>query len=125
MTRPHKSGEGKRDLVIRARFTATEKQKLFLLAAEAGLTPSDFIRSRTIGAAPHIRKATPERAAMIEALGQLGKIGSNVNQIARALNRRQESGELTGLSVAEIDYTLHELKIITGALIKALDDHGH
>jgi hypothetical protein len=91
-----------------------------LLAQNASLTPSDFIRSRTIDAAAKIKKATPERAILITALGQLGKIGSNINQVARELNRRDD-GALSEVSAAIIDGALLELKELTTKILKLME----
>ena len=41
MARPQKMGDQKRDLTIRVRVTSAEKQRIWKLAAEAAVTPSD------------------------------------------------------------------------------------
>jgi uncharacterized protein (DUF1778 family) len=89
MARPLKGGGDKRESIIRVRFTAAEKIQIQKAASSRGLTVSDFIRVLAINASPLFRKATPERAAFIKGLAELGKIGSNLNQIARAINRKQ------------------------------------
>jgi len=73
---------------VEIRLTEQERIDLGEHALEAGAEVSDYIRSKIFGTAPrkHAR-ATGERAELIKSLGELGKIGSNLNQIARALNR--------------------------------------
>ena len=105
--------------IFRAEFrlTKTESELLLNLSKSVGLTPSDYIRFRTIGSRPQIKKATPEREAFIKALGELGKIGSNVNQIARVLNQHKTqviSNEIIGAS-------LHSIQVLSARLINMLD----
>lgn len=125
MARPEKSGDARREKIVRVRFTAIEKQQLVLLAKEAGQTPSDFIRGKTVHSAAHIKKATPERAEFIAALGQLGKIGSNLNQVARALNRKTDDGGSTAVSIELITDALHNVKTLTAYLIELTKGNGH
>lgn len=124
MARPHKDGDDNRGIIFRVRFTAAEKKKLLELSAQAGLTPSDFVRVKTVQSQPHIRKATPERAILIRLQAELNKVGSNANQIARALNRRSDSDTLTGVSEALINEALHGIKLLTAQIAKELG-HGH
>lgn len=124
MVRPLKDGDDNRGIIFRVRFTAAEKKKLLELSAQAGLTPSDFVRVKTIGSQPHIRKATPERAILIRLQAELNKVGSNANQIARALNRRSDSDTLTGVSEELINDALHGIKLLTAQIAKELG-HGH
>jgi len=125
MARPEKDGDDKRTLMVYVRMTATEKSKLQTLSQNAGLTPSDFIRAKTLGVAPLMKKATPEREGFIKALTELNKVGSNVNQVARALNRKNENGEGPYVSKDTIDYTLHRLDLLTTHILKLLDYDGH
>ena len=120
MARPHKTGEETRDFTIRVRVTPAEKKRLKTSADEQGLTVSDFMRLNSLSTAPLFKRATPERAEFIMTLAQLGKIGSNVNQIARALNQRQ------GASVPYpvLDDALRSIDTVTRHLITLLT-HGH
>lgn len=124
MARPSKDGDSKRDRVIRVRFTAGERTRLFKIAEERGLTLSDFIRVLALNAVPLRRRANPYRAALIKGLAELGKIGSNVNQMARALNRRQEGNDDTSIPPDLITHALHGVNTLTNHLIKELTD-GH
>lgn len=124
MARPTKGSGENRDLVFKVRFTTGEKKLLVQRAKQAGLTPSDFVRVHTIGSKPHGKQATPERAMLISLQAELNKVGSNANQIARALNRRADSGTLTGLSVELINEALQDIKQVTATIAKELG-HGH
>ena len=120
MARPRKMDEEKRDFTIRVRVTPSEKKQLVKYAGQQGLTTSDFMRLRSISSAPLFRKATPERAAFIKNLAELGKIGSNVNQIARALNQSPEAIVPSQL----LTNALHGIDTLTHQLINLLAN-GH
>lgn len=125
MARPHKAREAKRDKIFRFCLTADERQKLEELAKEAGLTPSDFARIRTVGGKATIKKATLERQVLIGLQAELNKVGSNVNQIARALNRRSESGTLTGVSMEWVEQTMQQINTLTSIIAKELGYDGY
>ncbi len=124
MTRPEKEREDKRVEIFKMRLTLAEKTKLLELARQAGLTPSDFVRVNTIGGKPQTRKATPERTILIKLQAELNKVGSNANQIARALNRRADSDTLAGVSMELVDEALQSIKTLTMQIAKELG-HGH
>lgn len=126
MARPRKGEDDKRKLMVYVRMTSEEKQKLFSLAASHGLSPSDYIRVRTLEARPVTRKAGPDRAVFIAALAELGKIGSNVNQIARTLNYRNKSGDLPRVPDELVEYALRGVETMTRHIIQILEgQHGH
>lgn len=70
------------------RLTPEEKSIFLDRADKAGLTSAAFLRAAVIGnAGPRAQKKVPADAqALREVLGHLGKIGSNLNQIARYLH---------------------------------------
>lgn len=74
------------------RLTPDERAAVVAAAAVEGLGPSSFARIVTLRAAG--REATPSRkqrdvlmAAVAPLLGEAGRIGSNVNQMARHAHR--------------------------------------
>lgn len=99
------------------RVTQTQKHKLLPeYAAASGMTESDYARNRLFNAAPRERIATPERAELIKALGQLGFIRSDmihvradINQILKDrwaykfVNPEQVEASLTALAKAIAD----------------------
>lgn len=124
MPRPLKSDDDKRDLIVRVRFTSGEKSRLVKTADEKGLTISDFIRVHSLDAAPLHRKAHAQRAVFIKALAELGKVGSNVNQIAKALNILKKNPAAETVPPELIQNSLLRVATLTKHLIKLLQD-GH
>ncbi|HEY1022652.1 MAG TPA: plasmid mobilization relaxosome protein MobC [Flavisolibacter sp.] len=120
MTHTQKVRDANRDLIFKLRLTAHEKKTLLELAEQAGMTTSDYVRVKTIGGQPQTRKATPDRAVLIRLQAELNKVGSNANQIARALNRRQDSDSLTGVSMAEINQTAANIQKLLNHIAKEL-----
>lgn len=124
MARPRKYTDEKRVFIIRVRVTPGERIQLVDAAKEAGLTLSDFMRVKTINAVPFIKKATPERAILISGMAQLGKIGSNVNQIARALNRRDDQAAGVRVPLQIIEQAMNSVENLCRHLFKLLEN-GH
>lgn len=122
MARPNKNGGDKRDFTIRVRVTSAEKLRLWQMAADAHCTPSDFMRTKTLGSPLTRRVASPDRTVLLNFLAELGKIGSNVNQIARALNRRADSGELVGIQFDDITRAMAGVDLLTTHLTRLLTD---
>lgn len=125
MARPQKEGEDKRDLTIRVRVTATEKRRIWQMATEAGYTPSDFMRLRSMATTQPLRRVpTPDREVLLNLMAELGKIGSNVNQIARALNSRDDTGQLAGIEPDAINQAMQGVDALTEHFLTLLSN-GH
>ncbi|MBA9076558.1 plasmid mobilization protein [Rufibacter quisquiliarum] len=124
MSRPQKSGDEKRTVTVRVRFTPAEKKQLWETAAEAGRSPSDFIRAASLGCKPLRPKPTPEREALIRLQAELGKVGSNVNQIAHALNTCLLNGDPVSVPEEAISRAMSNVEILTHAIQLELR-HGH
>lgn len=122
MARPRKAASDKREYTIRVRVTLDEKNQIWQEAADARLSPSDFMRLKSIGSAPKRHMPSPDRTILLNYLAELGKIGSNINQIARALNRRAESVELVGIYPDDITRAINGLDLLTAHLTKMLTD---
>lgn len=86
------------------RCTADELAILNAAAERAGLTVGAFMRKQCLGeAGPRaVRRPPVEQAALSQLLGQLGKAGSNLNQIARALNMGEEISADHAAAIAAI-----------------------
>jgi hypothetical protein len=99
---------------LHVRITDVEKKQISEMAKEHGLSVSDFVRVTITRSKPVITKAKPDRELFIRTLAALGKIGSNVNQIAHELHRERIVGN--GHHVPD--------RIIEGALagVKSLSD---
>jgi uncharacterized protein (DUF1778 family) len=87
------------------RCTPDEHAQLEAAANRAGLTVSAFMRHQCLGTAgPRaVRRAPVERAALSQLLAQLGKCGSNLNQIARALNRGRDEPDDTAEAIEAVE----------------------
>ena len=83
MARPTKTPDQPRDKTAKFRVTDAELSQLERLATESGQTISDYLRGKALNAQPVRHKASPERAALIVALGPLGSIRSDINQVLK------------------------------------------
>ena len=84
------------------RLTPDERAAVAAAADAQGLGPSTFARNATLKAAgrtpPAIRKRHDAVAGVIgPVLGELGRIGSNINQIARVAN---STGNVSAIAAA-------------------------
>jgi hypothetical protein len=104
-TTRHGSEKRQRNLEPKMRCTPGEHAQLVSAAERAGLTVAAFMRHQCLGTpGPRAARRPPvERLALAKLLAQLGKVGSNLNQIARVLN----SG---GDTPAGIEETLQEVR---------------
>jgi len=105
------------------RFAADEMTRLKGDAERAGLTLSSYARLLVIKAEPLRQSRRPpiERQLLAKMLGQLGKTGSNLNQIARALNAATDRGATQSpILHAELRQAMAELTTIRSALMAAL-----
>jgi hypothetical protein len=90
-------------------------------AAQAGFSVGAFLRNLALGdAGPRaVRRPPVERKELSRLLGHLGKVGSNVNQLARGFN---QTGVLPGFP--ELLAAREDIRAIRDALMKALG-RGH
>src|SRR5262245_40842341 len=104
-----------RSLVITARFTEQEAQTLRTMAARAGITVGALIRHAVLNIDPPRAARKPAIDIQIAArvLAQLGKIGSNINQLAHQANLGKFRSE-------EIDMAIRDLLELRIACLKAL-----
>lgn len=94
------------------RLTEAEGQQLEQAAADAGVTVSDYVRGLALKSKPRLKKATPERVALIKALGALGNIRADINQVLkdRFAHTFVEPERLENVFVAieNIAYKIHD-----------------
>lgn len=124
MARPQIHTDKKRTSIIRVRVTETEKAGLAQAAKESGFTISDYVRIKAINSKPQMRRKLPERQLVVAFLAELGKIGSNINQIARGINRRLAAGKEPDVPAEVIKQSLNSVETLTEHLIEILE-HGH
>jgi hypothetical protein len=106
------------------RYLPDELAEIEEAASRAGVTFSSFVRAASLTAARggpkgvslpvrSVRRPPVERELLARLLGQLGKVGSNVNQIARAANRKQNDE-------TEIAETMQAVREAAQAIMKAM-----
>ena len=105
-----------RDRHITIRLSSEERAIVDTAAERAGLTPGSYARRTLLGAETprQVRRPPVERRELVRLLGELGKIGGNLNQIAKAVN----SGAL--VYGGEIDAGLGSLQEVRNAILTAL-----
>jgi hypothetical protein len=83
------SEKRQRNHVLKARFNDQEAAAIQEMAASRGLSVASLIRHATLNVPPP-RRALPrprvETVLLARALGELGKIGSNLNQLTKYAN---------------------------------------
>lgn len=102
---------------IAVRCSDQEHANIAEKAAQAGLSVGAFLRSLALGdAGPRaVRRPPVERKELARLLGHLGKVGSNINQLAHAFNRdRIIPGFPEILAIRE------DIRQLRAALMKAL-----
>jgi len=84
------SGSDKRQRgeTVTVRLTKDERDTLDALASRSGLAAGAFMRAAAFGdAGPRAQRRPPiDHVALRQMLGQWGRIGNNLNQIAKHLN---------------------------------------
>jgi len=95
------------------RFSPEEAERLERIAQAKGITLSDFIRRSVLGYKIPERMS-PERLArrskiFRKYLGEVNKIGANINQIARYCNQYREVDVLVLERLVEVERELKEL----------------
>ena len=112
----HGSEKRARTAHLTIRLTPGERAYIDEAADRAGLMTGSYARGMVLGGpAPRQARRPPvERRELARLLGELGKIGGNLNQLARAAN--------TGVVVYEneIDTALRGLAEVRDAILKAL-----
>jgi hypothetical protein len=101
---------------LTVRLSAEERAAVDAAAGAAGLTAGSYAREAMLGgpAPREVRRPPAEREELVRLLAALGKIGSNLNQLAHAANTG------TVLYSDEIAATLASLREVRDALLKAL-----
>lgn len=101
---------------ITIRLTPEERSAIDNAAERAGLKSGSYARQILLGApAPRqVRRPPIERRELARLLGQLGAVGNNINQIARAVNSGDE------LDDDEFAAAMVDLRAMRDAVMEAL-----
>lgn len=88
------SEKRQRNKRLSIRFTVEEFNQIAAKADKAGLGVAAFMRAATLGdAGPRAQRRPPaDHVALRQLIGHAGRIGNNINQIARALNTAEKGG---------------------------------
>lgn len=101
-----------RDQIVRIRTTRQEAATMKDLAAARGLSLSELVRRAALGVRMPARAFDATHVALLtQTLGELGRVGGNLNQLARRAN----AGKLSGYD-AELAVSLAELDALRGRL---------
>lgn len=103
---PGKSEKRQRTEQLFVRLTPDEKAAFLARANKAGMSAAAFLRMAVNGdAGPRAQRRVPVDAALMrQVLGHLGRIGNNLNQIARHLNTGREGDQGPALAAALAEY---------------------
>ena len=119
--RGRRRAEDAKTSFISVRCTAEERAAIDEAARTAGLSVGAYLRTLALGkAGPRaVRRPPIERKELARLLGHLGKVGSNINQLAHAFNSR---GRVPAL--AELNRIREYVGEMRNALMTALGrDH--
>jgi hypothetical protein len=87
-TPPKRGRDGGRAKVFYFRVTEKEHAAIGEAASKAGLAPGSYARGKVLGGSPPraVRALPVERQALALLLAQIGRVGGNLNQLAKAGN---------------------------------------
>jgi hypothetical protein len=107
-----------RGRLLQVRLTEAERSRIEADATARRLTAPSYARAVLLGeeAPRSIRKPPPDAAELARLLGQLGKIGSNLNQLAHLGNQGQF------VPPPELNACLGEVRAAVGRLAEVLHD---
>ena len=106
-TKPSRTGTETRQksLPVTTRYSPEEFAQLEEAASRAGLTRASFQRVQSLSTPPKTRstkRAPIERQLLAKSLGQLGRVGNNLNQLARIANLEHIERERIMLAIADL-----------------------
>lgn len=101
---------------LHIRLLLDEKAKASALADRAGMALGAFARASMLGdAGPRAKRRLPsDHKTLLQILGQLGRIGGNINQIAKQLNTGEKA------HIPELRHALKAYLDIRNAIFAAL-----
>ena len=120
MTRPQKETDIKREHRVTIRLTDTEFSIIENAATQAEMSISEYMRTQTMEGKVNARFEIVANVDQIKKLiGEFGKIGSNLNQIARYFN---QGGVLSSEMRNEIRKSLRDIYEMKYEVMKMAGD---
>ena len=120
MTRPQKETDMKREHRVTIRLTDTEFSIIENAATQADMSISEYMRTQTMEGKVNARFEIVADVNQIKKLiGEFGKIGSNLNQIARYFN---QGGILSSEMRNEIRKSLRDIYEMKYEVMKMAGD---
>lgn len=120
MTRPQKETDMKREHRVTIRLTDTEFSIIENVAAQAEMNISEYMRTQTMEGKVNARFEIVADVDQIKKLiGEFGKIGSNLNQIARYFN---QGGIISSEMRTEIKKSLRDIYEMKYEVMKMAGD---
>ena len=120
MTRPQKETDMKREHRVTIRLTDTEFSIIENAATQAEMSISEYMRTQTMEGKVNARFEIVADGNQIKKLiGEVGKIGSNLNQIARYFN---QGGILSSEMRNEIRKSLRDIYEMKYEVMKMAGD---
>ena len=120
MTRPQKETDMKREHRVTIRLTDTELSIIENAATQAEMSISEYMRTQTMEGKVNARFEIVADVNQIKKLiGEFGKIGSNLNQIARYFN---QGGILSSEMRNEIRKSLRDIYEMKYEVMKMAGD---
>ncbi len=116
--RGRKRAADTKEKFIAVRCTLDDHAFIGATAAQAGMSIGAFLRTLALGTAGAraVKRPLIEREQLAKLLGEIGKLGSNVNQIARWANT-----DRVAPSFAEIVKMREDIAAMRAEVMKALD----
>ena len=123
MTRPPKETDMKREHRVTIRLTDTEFSIIENAAEQAEMSISEYMRTQTMQGQVNARfEIVADVAEIKKLIGEFGKIGSNLNQIARYFN---QGGVISTEMKNEIRKSLRDIYEMKYEVMKMAGDfHG-
>lgn len=106
-----------RDRIIRIRASTEEMSKIEALAKGRGLSISEMMRRATFGVRMPVRRFNASNIVLLtRTLGEVGRIGGNLNQLVRRAN----SGKLVGYD-AELSNALSGINALRDRIREVIE----
>tara|TARA_R110000782_G_scaffold102483_5_gene189517 strand:+ start:19390 stop:19821 length:432 start_codon:yes stop_codon:yes gene_type:complete len=124
--RPEKQEHERLSMVVQARVTLAEQEHIRRIAAEAGLSVSDYLRRRAcayqVPASVRHRSSDPALVTEVNKLGvELKAVGNLANQLALSVHTRRRSRIAWEAVVSQIEAAVDDVQQALARLVAADD----